>query len=247
MTLIPSSDPKEVLLFSTMPIFEYSPLDQGPFSTRILRLLPSKDRAAPIECQLSNLSLRDDIAQEYDALSYVWGDEADGQCNISINNQALSVGKNLHSALLRLRGHRVERTLWVDAICIDQNNVGEKEKQIQNMARIYEQASQVIVWLGEEADDSTQALEAIRVAAESVYSGEDSNPPSGSVPIEGIKSLFLRGWFYRMWVSNFTLCPPSSPSSCSSRSDIRCLRRGSRSSKRWASLGIFRFCVVLSE
>ncbi|KAL3249073.1 hypothetical protein ABHI18_011776 [Aspergillus niger] len=182
-----------------MPIFEYSPLDQGPFSTRILRLLPSKDRAAPIECQLSNLSLRDDIAQEYDALSYVWGDEADGQCNISINNQALSVGKNLHSALLRLRGHRVERTLWVDAICIDQNNVREKEKQIQNMARIYEQASQVIVWLGEEADDSTQALEAIRVAAESVYSGEDSNPPSGSVPIEGIKSLFLRGWFYRMW------------------------------------------------
>ncbi|GLA08844.1 hypothetical protein AnigIFM60653_010643 [Aspergillus niger] len=183
-----------------MPVFEYSPLDQGPFSTRILHLLPSKDRAAPIECQLSNLSLRDDIAQEYDALSYVWGDEADGQCNISINNQAFSVGKNLHSALLRLRGHRVERRLWVDAIYIDQNNMREKEKQIQNMARIYEQASQVMVWLGEEANDSTQALEAIRVAAGSRYSGEDSNLPSGSVPIEGIKNLFLRGWFYRMWI-----------------------------------------------
>ncbi|GLA22566.1 hypothetical protein AnigIFM63326_003482 [Aspergillus niger] len=183
-----------------MPVFEYSPLDQGPFSTRILSLLPSKDRAAPIECRLSNFSLRDDIAQEYDALSYVWGNETDGQCNISINNQAFSVRKNLHSALLRLRGSTFERTLWVDAICIDQSKVGEKEKQIQNMARIYEQASQVMVWLGEEADDSTQALEAIRVAAGSVYSGEDSNLPSGSVPIEGIKRLFLRGWFYRMWI-----------------------------------------------
>ncbi|OJI86495.1 hypothetical protein ASPTUDRAFT_39411 [Aspergillus tubingensis CBS 134.48] len=183
-----------------MPVFQYSPLDQGPFSTRILRLLPSKDRAAPIACQLSNYSLLDDTAQEYDALSYVWGDKADGQCNISINNQAFSVGKNLHSALLRLRGPNFERTLWVDAVCIDQNNMREKEEQIQNMARIYEQASQVMVWLGEEADNSTRALEAIRVAAEGVFAGEPYVLPSESIPIEGVKSLFQRRWFYRMWI-----------------------------------------------
>ncbi|RAK93293.1 hypothetical protein BO79DRAFT_224792 [Aspergillus costaricaensis CBS 115574] len=183
-----------------MPVFQYSPLDQGPFSTRILRLLPSKDRAAPIACQLSNYSLLDDTAQEYDALSYVWGAQTNGQSNISINNQAFSVGKNLHSALLRLRGYEFERTLWVDAICIDQNNMGEKERQIQNMARIYEQARQVVVWLGEEADSSTRALEAIREAAEGVFAGELFNLPSDSIPIEGVKSLFQRTWFYRMWI-----------------------------------------------
>ncbi|PYH35945.1 uncharacterized protein BO87DRAFT_432853 [Aspergillus neoniger CBS 115656] len=164
-----------------MPVFQYSPLDQGPFSTRILRLLPSKDRAAPIACQLSNYSLLDDTAQEYDALSYVWGDKADGQ----------------------LRGPNFERTLWVDAICIDQNNMREKEKQIQNMARMYEQASQVMVWLGEEADNSTRALEAIREAAEGVFAGELFNLPSDSIPIEGVKSLFQRTWFYRI-MSGYT-------------------------------------------
>ncbi|GAQ34451.1 hypothetical protein AtubIFM54640_006069 [Aspergillus tubingensis] len=183
-----------------MPVFEYLPLDQGPFSTRILRLLPSKDRAAPIKCQLFNYSLQDEIAQEYDALSYVWGDQTDGQSNISINNQAFSVGKNLHSALLRLRGFEFERTLWVDAICIDQNNIREKEKQIQNMARIYEQARQVVVWLGEEADNSTQALESIRAAAEAGFAEEQFHMPSESATIEGVKSLFLRRWFYRMWI-----------------------------------------------
>lgn len=215
-----------------MPVFQYSPLDQGPFSTRILRLLPSKDRAAPIACQLSNYSLLDDTAQEYDALSYVWGDKADGQCNISINDQAFSVGKNLHSALLRLRGPNFERTLWVDAVCIDQNNMREKEEQIQNMARIYEQASQVMVWLGEEADNSTRALEAIRVAAEGVFAGEPYVLPSESIPIEGVKSLFQRRWFYRMWVSITTLWLPSSPSTCSLRGDIQCLMRHNRFSKK---------------
>ncbi|PWY76613.1 hypothetical protein BO83DRAFT_462399 [Aspergillus eucalypticola CBS 122712] len=161
-----------------MAVFQYSPLDQEPFSTRILRLLPNKDRAAPIACQLSNHSILDDTAQEYDALSYVWGDKADGQ----------------------LRGHEFERTLWVDAICIDQNNMTEKEMQIRNMARIYEQASQVVVWLGEEADNSSQALEAIRVAAEGVFAGEFFVLPSESILIEGVKTLFLRSWFYRMWV-----------------------------------------------
>ncbi|RAH51660.1 HET-domain-containing protein [Aspergillus piperis CBS 112811] len=183
-----------------MPDFEYFPLDQGPFSTRILRLLPSKDRAAPIKCQLFSYSLQNDIAQEYDALSYVWGDQTDGQSNISINNQAFSVGKNLHSALLRLRGFEFERTLWVDAICIDQNNMKEKEKQIQNMARIYEQARQVVVWLGEEADNSTQALNSIRAAAEAEFAEERFHMPSESATIEGVKSLLLRRWFYRMWI-----------------------------------------------
>ncbi|GAT26799.1 LOW QUALITY PROTEIN: hypothetical protein RIB2604_02104820 [Aspergillus luchuensis] len=182
-----------------MPDFEYFPLDQGPFSTRILRLLPSKDRAAPIKCQLFSYSLQNNIAQEYDALSYVWGDQTDGQSTISINNQAFSGGKNLHSALLRLRGFEFERTLWVDAICIDQVNMREKEKQIQIMARIYEQASQVMVWSGEEADNSTQALESIRAAAEAGFAEEQFHMSSESIPIEGVESLFQRTWFYRMW------------------------------------------------
>jgi hypothetical protein len=52
----------------------------------------------------------------------------------------------------------------VDAVCIDQKNDKEKVQQIQIMPKIYSQANRVLVWLGEAADNSDQALEEIRAA-----------------------------------------------------------------------------------
>jgi hypothetical protein len=179
-------------------VYRHSPLPPGNGNIRLLRLLPSRDRNAVIKCHLFDYSLESgqENYQEshlYEALSYVWGDPTD-TLPIIIGRQSFSVTKNLYSALLRLRNHSLERILWVDAVCMDQANHGEKEDQIQYMAKIYGRANRVIVWLGDDADDGHQALENIRVAAE-----EDSM--DAVYHDQKVTALLQRPWFERIWVS----------------------------------------------
>ena len=61
---------------------------------------------------------------------------------------------NLFKALQHLRLDTAPRVLWVDAICIDQDNIPERDAQVQLMGNIYRTAGRVIVWLGPEADNS---------------------------------------------------------------------------------------------
>ncbi|KAH8722793.1 heterokaryon incompatibility protein-domain-containing protein [Phaeosphaeriaceae sp. PMI808] len=172
----------------------YFPLSPEPDRIRLLRLMPHEDETADIQCQLFEYSLQDSCKKThlYEALSYVWGDPDEKQ-PIFIDEHRFDVTANLRAALSRLRNHSMERMLWVDAICIDQANNKEKENQIQSMAKIYGQANRVIVWLGEEADDSDQALEDIRVAAEeeSTYSLDNN---------QKFIALLQRSWFERIWV-----------------------------------------------
>jgi hypothetical protein len=149
---------------------------------------------ASIKCQLFNYSLETGQGNHrYEALSYVWGDSKN-TVPISIGRQPFHVTKNLHSALLSLRNHSMERILWVDAVCIDQTNNEEKESQIQSMVKIYSQANCVVVWLGEDADDSQQALEEIRIAA----AEESTNTMYDN---QKVIALLQRSWFERIWVS----------------------------------------------
>ena len=86
--------------------------------------------------------------RSFEALSYVWGSQEDLK-QITCNNVSLSVTKNLFEALMALReGDDEDRYLWVDAICINQNNSAEKAVQVRNMLTIYEKAVRVIAWLG---------------------------------------------------------------------------------------------------
>jgi hypothetical protein len=84
----------------------------------------------------------------------------------------------------------------VDAICINQRNEEEKEKQIQLMARIYGQAYSVVVWLGEEADDSDVALKAI------ISAGNDRGLKftDNATVQQAVIKLLERKWFQRIWV-----------------------------------------------
>ena len=174
-------------------LYSYSALPLG-FDIRLLRLMPHKDGTAPIQCQLFDYSLQesDQRTHPYDALSYVWGG-SDKPLSIFVDEHdqqhTLPVTKNLHEALSRLRYRSIERIIWVDAVCINQENEQEKVQQIQLMAKIYAQASRVVVWLGEAANNSDRALEEIRAAK-----GEGSTNSS-------IIALLDRPWFRRIWVS----------------------------------------------
>jgi len=180
-----------------MDQYRFAPLSPGPDSIRLLRVLPNENETAPVQCELMNYSLQKlrKGTHLYEALSYVWGSPKE-TLPIFIGKQSLNVTTNLHAALVRLRDHFFERVLWIDSVCINQEDEREKEHQIQSMARIYSQATRVLVWLGEEANNSTQALEDIRSAAENA-----STPLAESgTNQEAILKLLERPWFRRVWV-----------------------------------------------
>ncbi|KAH7141999.1 heterokaryon incompatibility protein-domain-containing protein, partial [Dactylonectria macrodidyma] len=177
-----------------MSSYCYSSLPEG--SIRLLRLLPHQDERSPIQCQLFDLTLMDsETTYPYEALSYVWGSE-DNRQSISVDNCDLHIGANLHAALSHLRDRFLERIIWVDAICINQGDSNEKGQQVLSMARIYAKASCVIVWLGEAAADSDQALEDVRIAAAKQSTKSSMNETNQ----QAILTLLHRSWFQRIWV-----------------------------------------------
>jgi len=163
---------------------------------RLLRLLPSSDQSSAIQCQLITFSMLDSgYTHPYESLSYVWGSAASLHL-IYVDGDGLNVTANLHAALLHLRHCFLERILWVDAICINLHDYEEKGRQVQVMANIFAKASRVIVWLGEAADNSEQALELIREAAEKQL----INSAIDETSQRAILALLDRPWFHRIWV-----------------------------------------------
>lgn len=138
------------------PEFAYAPLDQSRDQFRLIELLPAEDPGCPIECRLLHASLGDDIA--YEALSYTWADAARPEAML-LDGKPFLITQNLHSALRKLRrpvGER--RLLWVDAVCINQDDIVERSYEVLRMRDIYERAARVVIWLGEAGPDSGLAV-----------------------------------------------------------------------------------------
>ena len=124
----------------------YAELDTNQNLIRLLRLGPASSDDDEITCSFVIASL--DEKPEFEALSYTWGDVNDTR-PVEVEGSALPVTSNLHSALRHLRLKDKERTLWVDALCINQADFKEKMHQVSRMSSIYGQASQVVVQLSE--------------------------------------------------------------------------------------------------
>ncbi|KAK3370653.1 heterokaryon incompatibility protein-domain-containing protein [Podospora didyma] len=122
----------------------YDALDVDTAEIRLLELLPG-ERDAPIQCKLKTASLQ--RKPTFEALSYVWGDSTVRR-PITVDFDILPVTTNLEEALRALRRLLESRTLWVDAICINQDDVGEKNTQVPLMGKIYSDATRVVAWLG---------------------------------------------------------------------------------------------------
>ncbi|KAK1831449.1 heterokaryon incompatibility protein-domain-containing protein [Podospora conica] len=113
---------------------------------RLLHLHPTDDPSSPIHCTLVKLS--DPSTIEYDALSYVWGDAPD-RVPARVNEVVVNITRNLDAALRQLRCSSNSRVLWVDGLCINQNNIPERNHQVMRMGDIYRHARYVRMWIGE--------------------------------------------------------------------------------------------------
>ncbi|KAL8783698.1 MAG: hypothetical protein Q9213_004437 [Squamulea squamosa] len=134
----------------------YTPLPQTPKAIRVVALLPAPSKTAAIDCVLSNDSLLNN--PQFEALSYTWGDPAHTR-DISVNGKSFAVTENLFVALQHLRSTSFPRILWIDALCINQNDIPERNQQVQQMRDIYKQASEVLIWLGPESNTTAMAID----------------------------------------------------------------------------------------
>ncbi|KAM6488275.1 heterokaryon incompatibility protein-domain-containing protein [Trichoderma sp. SZMC 28011] len=131
-----------------MSRYNYDEIDLKAHAIRLLRLLPGS-ASEQISCEIVQAWLypEKDILP-YEALSYTWG-SAKAPENITVNGKLLAVTENLYKALQQLRYPNQERILWVDAICINQDDNKERGHQVQQMGDIFKKAGRVIFWLGE--------------------------------------------------------------------------------------------------
>ncbi|KAI5925651.1 heterokaryon incompatibility protein-domain-containing protein [Camillea tinctor] len=114
---------------------------------RLLKVCPG-EIGDPINCEIKRIPL--DTDPKYIALSYVWGGNST-KYKIDINNRDFSIGENLYFAIDQLRHYNkkfVRYFVWIDAICINQNDTAEKSKQVGRMLEIYARAHSTIAWLG---------------------------------------------------------------------------------------------------
>ncbi|KAG5818079.1 hypothetical protein H9Q74_010235 [Fusarium xylarioides] len=130
-------------------MFSYDSTSQGgalgPTQIRLLHLLPAKNDDNPIECRLQVVAFEENPV--YEALSYCWGDNSKLQ-GIKCNNEAFQVTESLFCALQHLRNEHTERILWIDAICINQEDLEERQAQVKLMKHIYTKSERVVIWLG---------------------------------------------------------------------------------------------------
>ncbi|KAI1119928.1 heterokaryon incompatibility protein-domain-containing protein [Nemania abortiva] len=188
--------------------FPYVSLQRGR-KIRLLKLAGGRgDRALKGELIHADLNL--DL--EYSALSYVWGSELAGT-KIECNGHEVEIGKNLAEALRHIRHESESRYIWVDALCINQQDMGEKGHQVALMKDIYAYAWEVDVWLGPDEEGSAAGLfsevENLVTLLE-VQVKEDFNSLNGEqwhhfrtapFPIlRQLSLLFKRQYFTRTWV-----------------------------------------------
>ena len=146
---------------TTDEAFQYGPALPGSRLIRLIKLSPAWNKSAPLRIILKTVCV--DKFTRYECLSYTW----DGQMpdrSIYCGGKPMPVTANVEAAMRRLRRKHRPRWLWIDAICINQVCVEEKNAQVSMMADIYRNARTVLVWLGAGTGDIEKAMAYCRYA-----------------------------------------------------------------------------------
>ncbi|KAH7349059.1 heterokaryon incompatibility protein-domain-containing protein, partial [Pyrenochaeta sp. MPI-SDFR-AT-0127] len=123
--------------------FDYRPL-RSDSGFRLVRLHAGR-REDDITCHIFHSTLWDHPS--FEALSYTWGEMA--RLHVIFSTEGIvSITANCEAALRDLRYSFRDRILWIDALCIDQENDEEKNQQVPLMSRIYSAARRVVIYIG---------------------------------------------------------------------------------------------------
>lgn len=210
----------------------YRPLPASHF--RLLRICGTENDGA-IECTLEQHDLLDPPG--YSAVSYTWGEAENAVLQtpktethneavtheIHVNGQPFRVTKNLYALLCEFR-RTYPRNInyWIDAICINQDDLEEKTRQVNAMDQNFSRAVSVVVWLGKETLHTAKTIELINHLA-LIWKEEYElhghcrkyaalNDPEDQAQMQMLSltdvtrtdwlaliAFFQRRWFFRVW------------------------------------------------
>ncbi|RYP41598.1 hypothetical protein DL767_000940 [Monosporascus sp. MG133] len=191
--------------------FRYHPLDTEVDCTRLVRVHPARNEDDPLACDLVHVTFG--ARPKFEALSYRWGDNDDPK-TILVDGMRFRVGRNLWDALHFLRCRAENTPYWIDALCINQRDTEERNRQLRMMGHIYFRATTVVVWLGrrylqfqgdiEESQLvrslSTTEAEPSRPSVDEEDQAHNAVPGEGSSEREMVKELCADSYWNRLWI-----------------------------------------------
>lgn len=169
----------------------------------------------PLCCELQTVSLAAEPRPAYESISYVWGDPSPSE-PIMLNDMEVGIPLNAKVVLERVRYPECDRVVWIDAICINQKDEGEKQTQVGLMYEVYSFTQRNLVWLGGDTGDVAEAVAAIEeILADARRETDDYRTFTRTVATrdtsdrklvlradpQPLLDFFQRRWFKRLWVS----------------------------------------------
>lgn len=139
----------------------------GPRHIRLLQVFTNKHGSSHICYRFSVVDL-DDLQSPFRAISYVWGDSSQRDQTWFDDGTHLDIRGSAGAILRSIMKSGTDRYFWIDALCVNQQDVDERSLQVQLMYDIYSSAEKTIAWSGEIAEDSDAALDFVIVLSKAI-------------------------------------------------------------------------------
>ena len=201
----------------------YRPLDAELMEIRLITV-EAGTGSGLLQCQLKCAFLSDDPTPEYETISYHWGDP-NLRSQICLGGCNTFVPATAEQALRRVRLPDRRRVVWIDAVCINQQDPPERNSQVALMGQIYANTRKNLVWLGED-DDDDDIQDALRLmelvlhdasketddfkrlsdliwTQNGVFQYSTTGLPF-QASFDSLLRFYTRSWFRRLWVSKTT-------------------------------------------
>ncbi|KAH7084229.1 heterokaryon incompatibility protein-domain-containing protein [Paraphoma chrysanthemicola] len=208
----------------------YEALSSARQEIRVLDITPSAAADEVLQCTMRTICLLDEPVPTYETISYCWG-KPTAPSYIRLNGSLVPVTASSEAAIRRMRLPEEMRTLWIDAVCIDQSSLAERSQQVSLMSTVYRKGKHNLIYLGE--DTEGLAERAVRSIQDLIYEmkkvtkdfsllSETLYDPLTcgvqftkedflvEVDFEALECLFNLQWFSRLWVLQEVTLAPSS-------------------------------------
>ncbi|KAK8017044.1 hypothetical protein PG993_015233 [Apiospora rasikravindrae] len=192
--------------------YPYNPLRDDEI--RYLVIHAFNESIGVVQCTLCVAPLHD-LDNSFTALSYVWGN-VNTTDTIQLTGHPFNVTTNLRDCLRQFAINSKYRTmkLWVDAVCINQQDTYERNAQVQRMGDIYSSAESVIAWLGPGTHLSRIGMQRLQnisldeVKSRDASTGQDVVTRRNHIWSEvlagdgeqGLRDIILRPYWHRTWI-----------------------------------------------
>ncbi len=205
---------QEFSLRGRVSSYKHPSLPKSNTWIRLLEILPAVDPSTRIQCRLFGTALEE--APPFAALSYVWGNMTDGKAVIMVEGHAFHVSMSQFILLrsMRSRNEDLHPAIWIDALCINQQENEERQAQVKIMGDVYAQAREVVVGLSNDDGSGDKGVHILADLASCISSLNCSNPTGKALSLARQKILevdlagnwghvleiFQHPWWTRAWI-----------------------------------------------